>query len=335
MTVAEVTRLSHALADVTVEELGGGRRRVTVVPRDPSVFVPFRSCETSYPAELVDVMLNHGAPAYLCAEIVREEDELYLPFGLRNYLLSYVGEAEFERTRVLDFGCGAGASTCVLARMFPTAEITAVGHVDDLLTIAESRVRLLGIPNVQFARSPDRGKLPDDLGTFDFIVLSGVYEHLLPEERAAVMPSLWRELRPGGVLFVNQTPNRVYPLEAHTTSLPLVNYLPASLAYPYVLRFSSHVGRNDTWETLLRTGIRGATRGEIVRSLRAEPNEAVLLRPALRGAADEADIWFNVSMTRNPRAVKRVVHVLFKLSRALPGGELVPVLHLAVRKGTV
>jgi hypothetical protein len=40
------------------------------------------------------------------------------------------------------------------------------------------------------------------------------------------MAELWRQLRLGGILFLNQTPHRYYPLEHHTTGLPLLNYLP-------------------------------------------------------------------------------------------------------------
>jgi 2-polyprenyl-3-methyl-5-hydroxy-6-metoxy-1,4-benzoquinol methylase len=327
-----LTELHHAQADVSVEELGNGRRRVTILPREPELFLPIRSCDTEYPLELIERMLECGAPAYLCAEIVREESELYLRLGLRTYVLSYVEEAEFAGARVLDFGCGAGASTAVLARMFPDAEIKAIGHAEDLLSVAELRGRVLGLSNASFVFAATRDELPPGLGTFRHIVLSGVYEHLLPGERRAVLPRLWQALEPGGVMFVNQTPNRLYPLEAHTTNLPLVNCLPAPVAWRFVRRFSSRVSPDESWESLLRGGIRGATRGEIVRSLSAAPGEATLLRPSRLGARDEADIWYTVSMARNPRPVKRYVRRAFRLARPLAGGELVPILHLAVRK---
>ena len=47
-----------------------------------------------------------------------------------------------------------------------------------------------------------------DLGTFDVIMFSAVYEHLLPEERRSVLPQIWGALRPGSALCVNQTPHR-------------------------------------------------------------------------------------------------------------------------------
>ena len=163
-------------------------------------------------------------------------------------------------------------------------------------------------------------------------ILSGVYEHLLPEVRARVMPKLWRALEPGGVLFVNQTPNRLYPLEAHTTNLPLVNYLPDALAWRFVRRFSKRIAPGTTWESLLRGGIRGTTRGALLRSIGAPEGEATFLRPARLGLHDEADLWYAVSMARNPHSVKRVFRKAFKLARPLAGGDLVPILHVAIRK---
>src|ERR1044072_7410626 len=92
-------------------------RRISLLPDDADRFVPRRSCETTYPLALIERIVEEGAPGYLCAEIVREEDPRYLALGLRHYLLSYIDENEFAGGRVLDFGCGAGASTAVLARM--------------------------------------------------------------------------------------------------------------------------------------------------------------------------------------------------------------------------
>jgi 2-polyprenyl-3-methyl-5-hydroxy-6-metoxy-1,4-benzoquinol methylase len=317
---------------VTVEELGDGRRRVTVTPRDPHLFMPIASCETQYPVELVERMLDRIPPAFLCAEILREESDLYLRLGLRNYMLSYVDEREFEGARVLDFGCGAGASTIVLARMFPGAQIVGVSDDDAAVALAEERARLLQVANATFARSTSRTDLPPNLGTFRHVVLSGVYEHLLPGERTEVLPKLWRTIEPGGALFVNQTPNRLYPLEAHTTNLPLVNYLPRRAAWWFVRRFSTRLSPNETWESLLRSGVRGATRAEITRILTAAPGEATMLRPSRLGNRSEADIWYTVSMARNPHPVKRAVRPALRAVGFLAGGDLVPALHLAIRK---
>ena len=37
---------------------------------------------------------------------------------------------------------------------------------------------------------------------------------------------IWAHLKSGGVLFLNQTPHRYFPVEHHTTNLPMINYFP-------------------------------------------------------------------------------------------------------------
>jgi len=93
--------------------------------------------------------------------------------------------------RVLDFGCGAGASTMCLARLFPDVAIVGIEVDERLLGLARRRVQNYQFPNVTLACSPSPMELPPDLGRFDGVVMSAVYEHLLTHERAQVLPLLW------------------------------------------------------------------------------------------------------------------------------------------------
>jgi precorrin-6B methylase 2 len=52
-------------------------------------------------------------------EIARETDPAYSEQYLRAALFSF--GANLDGTRIMDLGCGAGASTIVLARLVPTA----------------------------------------------------------------------------------------------------------------------------------------------------------------------------------------------------------------------
>jgi hypothetical protein len=103
--------------------------------------------------------------------------------------------------------------------------------------------------NAEFHTSPSPFELPD-LGRFDHIVLNAVWEHMLPAERPVLLPLLLDTLSSGGFLFVCETPHRWFPVETHTTHLPLINYLPAPLAHK-TARLSDRVG-DETWEELLR-----------------------------------------------------------------------------------
>jgi 2-polyprenyl-3-methyl-5-hydroxy-6-metoxy-1,4-benzoquinol methylase len=326
--------LEHPDGRVIVTETASGRRRVSVQPARQSTFVARASCETSYPLKLVEQLLRIKGIGYLCDELSRDEDPQYVERYLRYAMLAYVPGEEFRGKRLLDFGCGAGASTMVLARLFPETEIVGVELRSDLLEIARMRARHRAVDGVSFLLSPSPDRLPDSLGTFDFVSFSAVYEHLLRVERAPLLAQIWGLLSRGGVLFIGQTPHRWFPHEYHTTGLPLVNYLPDRLALRVARRWSRRVDPAATWKELLRAGIRGGTEREVLSLLRAlNDGPPVSLQPEAMGFDDRVDLWYAYSMAGpRPMRRKRAVRVASKVISRLVGEDFVPSLELAIRK---
>jgi 2-polyprenyl-3-methyl-5-hydroxy-6-metoxy-1,4-benzoquinol methylase len=309
-----------------IEELGNGRRRVRISSAGTT-----DSCETSYPPELIEAILASTGPGWLCDEIRRDEDPHYVERSLRLALLAYVDESAFAGKRLLDFGCGSGASSFVLARMFPTAEIVGVEIVESFVEVANKRGDYYREPRVTFQHSPDPEGLPEGIGEFDVIILSAVYEHLLPAERRTLLPRLWSHLAAGGLFFVNQLPNRHSPIDNHTTGLPLINYMPDRAAHAIANRFSKRIPGDESWDVLLRRGIRGGSPGQVQRDL--DPaGSAMLLEPSRLGLENRIDLWFALSSgSRLPR-VKRAVHLTLNGVQKTTGLVAVPELSLAFRK---
>ena len=329
--------IHHPEAEITMEPLPSDRHRVHVRMLDPDEHVWVDRFETSLPRELVERFLGVHGPAGLGHALTRIEEGGDLHRALRFSILPFVAEEEFRGKRLLDFGCGSGTSTLHLARMFPDTEIVGLDLVTELLEPARGLMEHMGVGNVSFVQAKSPDSLPDDLGTFDFITLNAVYEHLLPGERKLLLPQLWASLRPGGVIFVNQTPYRWYLLDSHTTRLPFTNYMPDWLALRYARRFAGwkrqRVARDAEWETLLRAGIRGATEGEIVRLLAAERSGTpVPLRPRLWGYSGAIDLWYAQSMLRRPMRIKPVMRVAYKAIARLTGSPFAPDVTMAVRK---
>jgi 2-polyprenyl-3-methyl-5-hydroxy-6-metoxy-1,4-benzoquinol methylase len=325
--------LEHPEGCVIIEDLGSGRKRVAVELADPSAYMPDRVAETDYSLELIEAILALRGPAMLGYSIRRAEDPTQLAVQLRHYVLAYVDEVELERKRVLDFGCGSGSSTVVLAQLFPQTELVAIDLDDGNIAVARLRAKHHAVQNVNFLVSDDPFEVPSQIGTFDFICLSAVYEHLQPAERPVLMAKLWRALRPGGVLFLNQMPHRYYPVEFHTTGLPFLNFVSARLAFFAARHLSRRVDPNSSWEDLLRGGIRGGTEGEILSHLRAAGNgRPVLLQPSRLGLRDQVDLWYSLSMARRPLRLKRVMRAGFRLTSRVTGSTYVPSLELAIRK---
>jgi 2-polyprenyl-3-methyl-5-hydroxy-6-metoxy-1,4-benzoquinol methylase len=309
---------------LNLEQLPTGKRRIRLDAEDGALVAP-RIWDTSYPEPLINAIYA-AKGSYLCDEIMREEDPRYVENSVRKEVLAYVDAAQFAGKRVLDFGCGSGASTMVLKRLLPPCEIVGVELEERLLRLAQMRAEHFGGGRVRFLRSPTPDTLPEGLGQFDYVLFSAVFEHLLPNERSPVLSLIWSHIKPGGVLFLNQTPHRFSPFEMHTTFLPLINYLPDRLALR-MARFSRHVARGATWEELLREGIRGGTVNEVLGILR-KVGDPVLLEP-LQG--DRIDLWHSRLSARRA-GLKRAIWRSLKMLKKVSGIELQPELGLAIRK---
>jgi predicted O-methyltransferase YrrM len=319
-------------AKVRVGENDG--RRLVVVERRVNGSWTSESWETRYPIDLIEHVLRVKGPTHLCDEMKRDESPRYVEHRLRWDILGFVRPEEFSGKRVLDFGSGCGASTMVLARLLsPNAQIVGVELVPEFVELARARSRHYGVDDrVEYVLSPDSDSLPDGIGRFDFIVLSAVFEHLLPDERAGLIPLLWSHLETGGILFLDQTPHRWFPIEMHTTGLPMINYMPWRIAREYARRFSRRVRPDEPWEMLLRRGLRGSTAGEVMRIVNREGRKGENLSPSLLGAKDHIDLWYQMSSGSRKPATKKAMMVCFKILRGLTGATIVPTLSLAVKK---
>ena len=324
-----MTTFEHPTGSVLATELDNGKRKIEVKLRDIRTFSPRLDCVTTYPDELIQLIIDIKEPAWLCDEIARDEDHGYVQAHLEMEMRAFFNFETLRGKRILDFGCGSGASTMCLSRLFPESEIVGVELERSLIQIAEARRLHYGFENVRLLQSPSGTELPQGIGTFDLVVLSAVYEHLLPAERGSILRKAWALLNPGGILFINQTPLRYFPLELHTTGLPLINYLPDRLTLWAAKKFSRRVSETDTWESLLRAGIRGATIREIRGHL---GTNAVLLPPTMSGMRDRIDLWFAMTNMDNLATVKRAARVVLKSINALTGVAIVPELSLAFRK---
>jgi len=324
--------LKHPQGDVVVKEIPDGRKEIKSSVWDASTFVPSNTWVTRYDIDLLRLILDVKGPAWICDEIKRDEDAAYVENVLITDLLAYFDPKEIDGKRILDFGSGSGASSMILARHFPNASIVGVELDGKLVEIAKARKAFYKHSNVSFLVSPNGNELPQNIGKFDFVIMSAVYEHLLPDERKTVMPLIWSAIKPQGFLFLDQTPNRAFPLELHSTMLPFINYMPRSLALIYARVFSKMIDPKNSWEQLLREGIRGATVGEIVANLKNFGANPELLKPSRNGLTDRIDLFYSKTDLSRHTMLKKSAWGVLKGLRMLTGIELITDLTLALRK---
>ena len=131
------------------------------------------------------------------------------------------------------------------------------------------------------------------------------------------------------------TPHRYFPIQHHTTGLPLINYLPDSLAYLATRKFSKRTDSSEDWQTYLRRGIRGSTENEISAILNKQPlANAILLEPEKDGIKDRIDLWYSTLNQERMEFLKKSLKFGLKALRALTGIVLVPNLSLVFQKNT-
>lgn len=327
--------LENTEGRITVIDERDGMQKISVKPSSPGQFIRTASCRTRYPLSLIKTIVKIKGASYLCDEILRDEDPYYIEHHIITTLFSFVRPSAFKGKRLLDFGCGSGASTMILARHLPETEIVGVELEKKNLAVARERAKFYGYHHITFYQSPSGEELPPNLGTFDFIFMPAVYEHLLPAERTRLSRQLWTLLKKGGVLFVDETPHRWFPIETHTTGLPFINYLPKTLALTYARLASRRNLRKDDWNTLLRKGLRGSTSRQVLGQIRKAGGKPELLKPLIEGPHTPVDIWYegyarNASghSGRAKRALKGVLRIFYTVTRI----PLVPYISLAIRK---
>jgi 2-polyprenyl-3-methyl-5-hydroxy-6-metoxy-1,4-benzoquinol methylase len=332
-----MTILQHADGEVYVEPAGHQNNHVKVRLKNPFQYSPALEWKTRYPIDLIALILSVKGPAYLCNEIMRDEDPGYMEAEIMCNLRAYVSEDSFKNKRILDFGCGSGASTMIMARHLPQIRVVGVELSEEALKIARARLQYYKHDNIEFMVSTQSDRLPERIGEFDFVMLNAVYEHLLPNERKPLLDLLWSIMKPKGILFISETPYRYWYRESHTTDLLFLNYLPDSVAFQVARSYAKDRVDDQDWAAMLRNGIRGGSPNEILAILeRAGNGRPTSLQPNRLGLKNRIDVWaYTLDTRRNgrPRSIQfKVFLKMLKLVKVMTGMIFLPTLDLAIQK---
>jgi SAM-dependent methyltransferase len=139
-----------------------------------------------------------------------------------------------EGKQVLDFGAGYGLSMGVLLEL---GAASVIGVEPDRRRVEKGVevFRELGLADrLHLLYVADTRSLPFHDSAFDLVLANAVLEHI-PQPRTSHIRELWRLVKVGGYLLVNETPNKYLPVDVHTTKLALVPWLPSTLAHRYAV----------------------------------------------------------------------------------------------------
>lgn len=181
-------------------------------------------------------------PAFLESEAGRSalEDHVATRYDVcARHVVPWVQRhVDLTRADLIEVGCGTGSTAAAFAPH--VGRIRAYDMAPTSIEAARERVRILGIENVEFTFARPESLLDavdrDHPEGADAFLLYAVLEHQKLDERLETLERAWGLLRPGGVLIVGDTPNRLVYLHRHTSHVPFFDMLPGPLQMVYTQR---------------------------------------------------------------------------------------------------
>lgn len=119
----------------------------------------------------------------------------------RDWAVTYLANRfpEASKIEVLDLGCGAGV---LLEKIIPLGyNCTGADRSEDMLQIAETRLKQLGVTETPNLRLADALSLPFETDSFDVVAAMGMFGYIDDVDRA--LSEIQRVLRPGGVFIMS------------------------------------------------------------------------------------------------------------------------------------
>jgi len=122
---------------------------------------------------------------------VSGEDRAFFARGRVAWLQSCLAEIGLRPKQVLDFGCGGGETTALLAECFSGSRVVGADISEPLLARARRAHPGLSFEHVRTVAAEE---------AFELAFLNGVFHHIPGERQAASVRYLRERLVPGGVL---------------------------------------------------------------------------------------------------------------------------------------
>ena len=109
--------------------------------------------------------------------------------------------ADLADCRVLDFGCGAGGPTCLLASRFNAKRVVGIDIGAYQVERAREAAMQQGLSDKMSFQQVEGDQLPFEVDSFDAVFSKDVIVHI--ENKAGLFAEMIRILRPGGRLIIS------------------------------------------------------------------------------------------------------------------------------------
>lgn len=149
-------------------------------------------------------------------------------------LLPWVSRVfNFKGARVIEVGSGTGSSTLAFAS--EAKEVHCFEIDSKSVYVANKRLEYWGLNNVFWHVDlfNQDARIASEKGQYDVVLLVAVLEHLHYFEFKQVVSLAHQMLRPGGIILIAETPNRLSVNDYHTSWIPFFQWLPNEVAFEY------------------------------------------------------------------------------------------------------
>lgn len=107
-----------------------------------------------------------------------------------------------DRCRILDIGCAAGGNIFPMAYGLPGSEFVGIDFSAVQIKAGQEVVQKLGLKNVTLKHA-DLMDIPDDIGSFDYIIAHGFYSWVPEPVRDKLLDVCRRHLSPNGIAYIS------------------------------------------------------------------------------------------------------------------------------------
>ena len=152
----------------------------------------------------------------------------------------------------LEIGSGNGMKSLGWSALF--RRYIGIELDEARMQAAESWRRRFGMTNLEFHHANAAAfidRLHDyDIDRVDVLILYAVLEHLTIAERREILALAHRVYADGGVVLIDECPNRLSRFDSHSFHLPFVQWLPPEMMLAYI---EQHSNRDDLKDIIARS----------------------------------------------------------------------------------
>lgn len=154
------------------------------------------------------------------------------------FLVAFINQIpDLHQKTALEVGCGRGAKAVVLSQFFK--QYVGIDIAKSKIELAKKVSSNFKITNIDFIHD-EAANIEHFLSgyreKFDVIILYAILEHLTIEEKINLLRCCWEYLNDDSYLFIGEAPNRMVPVDYHSSKMLYFQQMPIDLWKEYYNR---------------------------------------------------------------------------------------------------